>query len=263
MGFYPVLVELAGRQCLVVGGGSVAEAKAEGLLDAGARITVISPSLTPRLAASAAAGRIHHERRDYRGGDLEGMALAITATDSSETNAAVAREGQRRGVWVNAADDPAHCDFILPAILRRGRLVVAVSTGGASPALAAAVRDELAIHLGDEYAALAEVASDVRRALRSERRGVNARAWREALSDTELRRLVARGDRAAARRHLRARLSGHRGDETSPRLPPTLRPASESPASASARPRGDETSRRLPPTLRPASESPASATGVA
>jgi siroheme synthase-like protein len=207
MGFYPVLVELAGRACVVVGGGPVAEAKVEGLLAAGARVTVISPSVTPALASAALAGRVQHEPRDYRDGDLEAVALAIAATDSPATNAAVAREGMRRGVWVNAADDPANCDFILPAVLRRGALVVAVSTGGASPALAAAVRDELGHHLGDEYAALVDVAGDVRRALRTEGRRMDAGAWRDALSDAELRRLVAGGDSAAARERLCAQLS--------------------------------------------------------
>lgn len=207
MGFYPVFVELAGRRCVVVGGGAVAEAKVQGLLAAGSRVTVISPALTPGLAAAAATARVLHEPREYREGDLDGVALAIAATDAPETNAAVARDGLRRGVWVNAADDPAHCHFILPAILRRGRLVVAVSTGGASPALAVAVRDELAAHVGPEYAVLVDVAGDVRRALRGEGRTVNARAWREALSDVEVRRLVAEGRRAAARRRLRARLS--------------------------------------------------------
>ena len=207
MGLYPVLVELAGRPCVVVGGGAVAEAKVEGLLAVGARVTVISPTLTPGLAAAAAAGRVQHELRDYRDGDLRAVALAIAATDSPDTNAAVAREGRRRGVWVNAADDPANCDFILPAVLRRGGLVVAVSTGGASPALAAAVRDELGHHLGDEYAALVDVARDVRRALRTEGRRVPAGVWRDALSDAELRGLVAGGDGAAARERLLTRLS--------------------------------------------------------
>ena len=206
MGFYPVFVELAGRRCVVVGGGAVAEAKIEGLLAAGARVTVVSPALTPGLAALASAGRVHHDAREYRDGDLAGAALAIAATGTQEVSAAVASEGVRRGVWVNAADDPDHCDFILPAVVRRGSLAVAVSTGGVSPALAATVRDELASHLGEEYAALADLAGDVRRELRAERHTVSAREWREALRDAELRRLVIAGRRTAARRRLRARL---------------------------------------------------------
>ena len=206
MALYPLFVELAGRTCLVVGGGPVAETKVEGLLAAGAEVTVVSPGLTDGLAAAARAGRISHRRRPYQDDDLAGFALAFATTGDSAVNAAVAAEGRGRGVWVNAADDPAHCDFILPAVLRRGALSVAVSTGGASPALAGTIRDELARHLGDDYAALVDVAGEVRRALRAEHRRVDARAWREALSDPEVRRLVAGGRRADACRRLRARL---------------------------------------------------------
>ncbi|MCL6641532.1 MAG: bifunctional precorrin-2 dehydrogenase/sirohydrochlorin ferrochelatase, partial [Candidatus Rokubacteria bacterium] len=159
MGHYPVVLELAGRPCVVIGGGPVAERKVEGLLAAGAAVTVIAPRLTRRLQALAAEGRIGHVAREYAPGDLDGYRLAIAATDDGVVNAAVAREGRRRGVLVNAADDPVHCDFTLPAVLRRGALVVAVATGGACPALAAAVRDELGRRLGPEYAALADVAA--------------------------------------------------------------------------------------------------------
>ena len=207
MALYPVFLELAGRSCVVVGGGAVAEGKVNGLLAAGAVVSVVSPTLTDALREAARAGRIVHRCRVYRDGDLAGFALAFVATGDDAVNAAVAAEGRRRRVWVNAADDPAHCDFILPSVLRRGALAVAVSTGGASPALARVVREEIERHVGDDYTVLVDVAGDVRRALRAERRPVDAATWREALGDPRLRRLVARGDRAAARRRLRARLS--------------------------------------------------------
>src|SRR5262245_30917254 len=111
MGWYPVTLQLEGRRCVVVGGGQVAQRKVEGLLTAGAVVTVISPALTPELTALAGARRVHHTRRAYRAGDLKGFVLAFVATDSPSVTAAVAREGRRRGVLVNAADDPAHCDF--------------------------------------------------------------------------------------------------------------------------------------------------------
>jgi siroheme synthase-like protein len=204
---YPLFLDVTGRPCIVVGGGAIADGKVNGLLAAGAVVTVVSPSLTETLAAAAAADRITHRRRVYQDGDLDGFTLAFVATGDVAVNAAVAAEGRRRGVWVNAADDPAHCDFILPSVLRRGALAVAVSTGGASPALARAVREEIERHLGDDYAVLVDVAGDVRRALRAERRPAAADAWRDALADPRFRRLVARGERAAARRRLRARLS--------------------------------------------------------
>ena len=199
-----MFVEAAGRACVVVGGGPIAEGKVQGLLAVGADVTVVSPTLTPALTAAVREARITHRRRAYRAGDLEGAALAFAATGESAVNAAVADEARRRGVWVNAADDPAHCDFILPAVVRRGALAVAVSTGGASPALARLVREEIERHLGRDYAALVEVAGDVRRALREEQRRVDAARWHDALSDRRFRRLVAKGRRALAGRRLRA-----------------------------------------------------------
>ncbi|HXH84952.1 MAG TPA: bifunctional precorrin-2 dehydrogenase/sirohydrochlorin ferrochelatase, partial [Candidatus Tectomicrobia bacterium] len=138
---YPVCLRLTGRPCVVIGGGAVAERKVDGLLAAGAAVTIVSPLVTPRLARWAADGWIRHVRRAYRVGDLRGHRLAFVATDDGAVTAAVAAEARARGVWVNAADEPAHCDFALPAVLRRGALAVAVGTGGASPALAAVVRD--------------------------------------------------------------------------------------------------------------------------
>jgi siroheme synthase-like protein len=201
-----MFVDLAGRRCVVIGGGAVAEGKVHGLLAAGAAVTVVSPTVTAALDAAAGAGRITHARRRYRDGDLVDAALAVVATGDAAVNAAVAAEGWSRGVWVNAADDPAHCDFILPAVVRRGALAIAVSTGGASPALARAVREEIERTIGADYATLVEVAGEVRRALRAERRVVDAATWRAALDDRRFRGLVTRGERAAARRRLRARL---------------------------------------------------------
>src|SRR5438309_528450 len=120
MGYYPVLLDLAGRRCVMIGGGPVAERRVDGLVAAGAHVTVISPRLTRPLAALAAEDRIHHEPRGYREGDLAAADLAFVATDAGDVNAAVAREARERGLWINAADDPARCTFILPALVRRG-----------------------------------------------------------------------------------------------------------------------------------------------
>lgn len=211
MGYYPVFLELAGRRCVVIGGGRVAEHKVEALVAADASVTVISPALTPRLGVLAREGRIRHVAREYRPGDLSGSELAFAASDGGEVNATVAREGRERGVWVNAADDPAHCDFILPAVVRRGALVVAVATGGASPALSRAVRDELEAYFTEDYAVLAEVAAEVRQELKERGRLPDGAAWRRAL-DGDLRRLVAEGRREEAKarlfRQLRAGICG-------------------------------------------------------
>lgn len=198
---FPVCLELAGRRCLVVGGGAVAERRIAGLLEAGAAITVIAPALTPALAALASEGRLRHEPRGYRDGDLAGFDLALAATDAGDVNAALAREGRARGVWVNAADDPANCTFILPALVRRGDLTVAVSTGGTSPALARAVREELERYLTADYATLAQIAAEARRELRAAGRAADATAWRRALGP-EVRGLIVERGREAAKRRL-------------------------------------------------------------
>ena len=205
MGYYPIFLELDGRPGVVIGGGAVAERKVEGLLREGAAVTVISPALSARLEALACQGRIRHVARAYRPGDLAGYQLAFVATDDGEANAAVSREGKARGVWVNAADDPGHCDFILPSVLRRGALVVAVATGGSSPALSRAVREELEAYFTADYAALADVAAEVRRELRARGHAPSAATWRAAL-DADLRGLLAEGRREEARLRLLAAL---------------------------------------------------------
>jgi siroheme synthase-like protein len=205
MGFYPVFLELSGRRCLVVGGGLVAERRTEGLLAVGATVTVISPTLTSTLVALAADGRIRHSLRAFEPGDLDGVDLAFAATDRGEVNAALFREARTRGVWVNAADDPAHCTFILPAVVRRGDLTVAVSTGGTSPALARAIREELEGFLTAEYATLARIAAEARRELRAAGRVADAETWRRALGP-EVRRLIVERGWKEAKRHLLERL---------------------------------------------------------
>lgn len=188
--YYPVFLDLTDGPVLVVGGGSVAEGKVEGLLAAGANVTVVSPTVTPRLAGWVAAGRIEYLARAYQPGDLAGRRLALVATDDPAVSGAVAAEGRERGIWVNAADEPARCDFILPAVIRRGRLVVAVSTGGASPAAARAIREELEGYLTEEHAMLVEVAADAREDLRRRAVSPGPARWRGAL-DAGLRRLIA------------------------------------------------------------------------
>ena len=201
MGYYPVLLDLTDRRCVVVGGGIIAGRRVDGLVKAGARVTVISPRLAPALAALVAEGLVEHEPREYREGDLDGTDLAFVATDAAEVNAAVAREARERGVWINAADDPARCTFILPALVRRGDLTVAVATGGSSPALARAIREELEAYLTDDYAILASIAAEARREVRQAGRPVTSETWRRALGP-EVRRLIVERGRDDAKQRL-------------------------------------------------------------
>ena len=205
MGFYPVFLDLSDRRCLVVGGGTVAQRRVEALLEAGAAVTLVSPTLTPALAALAAAGRIRHVARAYEPGDLVGAALAFTAADDPAVSAVVAHGARERGVWLNAADEPVHCDFILPGLVRRGVLTVAVGSGGASPALTRALREHLDGTLGPEWAPLGELAARARLDLRAAGRAADAETWRRALA-ADVRALLAEGRVDDARGQLRARL---------------------------------------------------------
>jgi siroheme synthase-like protein len=202
---YPVMLDLAGRPCLVVGGGPVAERKIDGLLAADARVTVVSPSLTPALLTLAAEARLHWRPREYLAGDAAGFALVMVAASDASVSEAIAAECRTRGIWINCADDPARCDFILPAVFRRGALTVAVSTGGVSPTMARLVREELEARLPDDLALLTDVMGDVRRSLREGGIALDAERWWQAL-DGELRSLAAAGRTAEAQARLKERL---------------------------------------------------------
>jgi precorrin-2 dehydrogenase/sirohydrochlorin ferrochelatase len=166
MTYYPVFLRVAGRPCAVIGGGEVAERKARALLAAGAHVTVISPQVTPELARLAGANRLAHRPRAYARGDLDGCRLAIAATDDPAAQAAIAADAEAAGVLLNVVDQPAHCTFIAPSVVVRGDLVVAVSSGGASPALTRYVREEIERVLGPEYESAAALLGRVRALLR-------------------------------------------------------------------------------------------------
>ena len=201
MSYFPIVLEMKGRRCLVVGGGAVAERKIASLLEVGAEVTVISPEVTAAISGWSKNNSIQLKARPYQSGDLAGYQLVFVATDDSGVNDRVYQEGKRYGVWVNAADDPAHCDFILPSVLRRGDLTVAVSTGGASPAAARAVREELEGYFTADYAELVQVAAEVRRELREKSFAVDASAWNGVLNE-EFRRLIRAGKPEQAKEFL-------------------------------------------------------------
>ena len=194
---YPVVLRLAGRRCVVVGGGRVAARKIEGLLAAGSEVTVIAPEVDPAITG------VQVERRPYRTGDLAGAWLAIAATGDPVVDGRVFADGEAAGVLVNSADDPEHCAFTLPAVARQGPITVAVSTGGRSPAFAAWLRDRLGTEIGPEHETLLRLLEERRSALRSEGTPTEGLSWHQALESGMLD-LVREGRIAEARERLQA-----------------------------------------------------------
>lgn len=164
--YYPVYLNLQGRRCVIIGGGGVAEGKIARLLESGAEIRVISPDATRGIQRMADAGAIRWEPRPYRPGDLAGAFIAIAATNNREVNRRIFDEAEARGVMLNAVDDPPNCSFIAPSIVQRGPVTVAISTGGASPALARKLRESLQESGDLAWADLANVMAAARARLR-------------------------------------------------------------------------------------------------
>jgi precorrin-2 dehydrogenase/sirohydrochlorin ferrochelatase len=176
--FFPMLVNLAGRKCLVVGAGTIAAAKIKGLLLCGADVVVVSPRAVQAIQRLARAGRLAWRRRAFSRRDVQGKFLAVAATNSSKVNEAVFRACVAQGVLCNSVDDPEHCDFIYPAVARRGPLQIAISTGGRSPALAARLRREMEPQFGPEWSAWVEHLGRRREELLREKMPVKSRRRR-------------------------------------------------------------------------------------
>lgn len=168
MQYYPVNLDVKNRNCLVVGGGRVGTRKVRTLLECGARVTVISPEATPELAALAGKGQIQWHTRDYRTSDLDNAFLVIGASDDQCLNCKIHQDAELAQQLCNIADQPDLCNFILPAIIRQGDLMITVSTGGKSPAFAKHLRQQLEKHYGPEYGALLQLMGAIRKRLLAE-----------------------------------------------------------------------------------------------
>jgi precorrin-2 dehydrogenase/sirohydrochlorin ferrochelatase len=205
---YPALLELGGRRCVVVGSRAVSEGKVEALLDGGADdVLVVAEGPRARLGTLAADTRVRVERRPWRPGDLDGAFVVVGWDPDPAERARLAAEARARGALVNVIDDAPNCDFAAPAVVRRGHLVLAIGTGGASPALAAKLRGELEERFGPCWAELVEVLRAVRAdGPRSLDAAERARRWRAALDLAEAERLVTEGRAGELRELLAARL---------------------------------------------------------
>jgi precorrin-2 dehydrogenase/sirohydrochlorin ferrochelatase len=209
---FPVALELSGRRGVVVGGGTEAERKARALLEADASVTVVAPEVTPGLSDLARRGDLTLVRRPYAAGDLDGAFLVIVAADDRAVVSAVFAEAEERRVLCNAVDDIAYCHFAVPSVVRRGELLVAISTGARAPALAKRLRKRLTAEFGWEYAALVDVLGEVRAETLPHRPAdfaVWARRWAKALEEEDdMIALVAAGRVEEVRNRLRAHLQG-------------------------------------------------------
>lgn len=210
MRYYPVFLDIADKPVVVIGGGTIAEQKLTGLLDAGANVTVISPELNEQVEAWRRENKLLHIKREYEPGDIDGYELVFVATDSREENEKVWAEGRQRKIWVNAVDDIPNCDFIMPGIIRKGDLTLAISTAGKSPAIARKVREDLEEFLTDDDAALLDLAGEIRTQIRA--KGLDAQnclhcrrdnldVWNAAL-DGIVKGLLREGKKAEAKERM-------------------------------------------------------------
>ena len=200
---YPVNLSLAGRRCLVVGGGPVALSKTRELVVCGAQIDVVAPEILDEF--EFLEGVICH-KRPYVAGEVADYRLVITATSDPEVNRQVFVEGESCGVWVNSADDPANCAFALPARVRQGPLLVTFSTSGSSPALSTWLRRRYGPEFGPEFAVLIEILTEQRTRLQAEGASTEGLDWQGAL-DSGMLELIREGRLAEAKERLQACLS--------------------------------------------------------
>jgi precorrin-2 dehydrogenase/sirohydrochlorin ferrochelatase len=201
MRYYPVYLDLKDRAALVVGGGAIAEGKAVQLVEAGARVRLVSPDLTPRLAELIASGAIEYRRGEFKLDDLRGVALVISAANDQAVNEEVARLAAEWGLLHNVVDQPALCNFITPALVTRGDLQISVSSGGGSPSLTQRVKREVAELIGEEYGQLLELAAEMR--VEAKRRIPDFGRRRKILHafvESEALDLIRAGKREEARR---------------------------------------------------------------
>lgn len=204
---YPVNLVVEGRSCLVVGGGAVAARKVAGLRRCGASVHVVAPSVGREIRSVPG---VTWDERPYEAGDLAGRRLVIAATDDPDVNASVFADAEAAEVWVNGADDPAHCTFTLPSVIRRGDLLLTVSTGGRSPALAVWLRERLEAEIGPEYEVLLDLLAAERESIRAAGRSSEDVDWRTAL-DSDMLGLIRSGDVTHAKERLHSCLSSSSG----------------------------------------------------
>ena len=197
--YYPIYLELHDQPCIVIGGGKIAEGKVEGLLAAGAQVTIVSPDLTSHLHTLVEQNQITYIARIYQHGDLASAFMVICATDQNEINHQVWQEASANRQLVNVVDDTPRCNFIAPAILRKGDLNIAISTGGKAPALAVRLKERLQKEIGPQYERFLELSGQLREPLARHIPDFETRKklWYE-LVDSDVLELLSQGNEIAA-----------------------------------------------------------------
>ena len=203
--YYPIYLNLNGKRALVVGGGTIAEGKIDRLRQTGANITVVSPEATPGIVRYAEYGEVRWLRREYGAGDVDGAFIVIAATNQGDVNQRIFEDAERLGILLNVVDDPPRCNFIAPSIIERGPVTLAISTGGASPALARKLRESLGESAELRWADMAGVMSAARKRLRETGVSVDPQHWQCCLGD-DLLDLVQAGRETEALESLLTRL---------------------------------------------------------
>lgn len=194
MPYCPINLNLSGQTCVVIGGGAVAERKVESLLEYGAAVRVVSPEVTPTLARLASEGRIERIESEYRAEHLSDAFLVIGATDDRAVNTRISSDARTRGLLVNVVDDPDLCNFIVPASVRRGDVIISISTSGRSPAMARRLREEIEERYGPEYGLLADLLGSLRDEVKARHAdpAERMRAYNRIL-DSDVLRLLSEG----------------------------------------------------------------------
>ena len=215
--YYPVFLDLHAKRAVIIGGGTLAESKIAKLLDAGAKITLISPKINDGLKATLEQGSFEWLEREYRPGDLAGAFLGIAATNARPVNEQIFQEAKEASILLNVVDEPLQCSFIAPSIVSRGPVTVAISTGGASPALARKLRETLSASPALEWADMAEVLSRARKQVKKQGAVIDPQRWQCCMT-SDLLAMAQDGQEEEALSSLLSKLL----DDTSPKLCSTL-----------------------------------------
>ncbi len=199
--YYPVSLDMTDKRCVIIGGGAVAERKAQRLIECGAQVTIVSRTLTPLLEDRKKANTLEHIDTDYEKKTLRGAFLVISATDRDEVNAQVSQDALSLGMLVNIVDDPDRCNFILPSLVQQGDLSIAISTGGKSPALARKIKEDLQQQYGPEFRTLIGIMGSLRKKILAQGHAAEAnKAVFEALVHSDMLQAIREGNRGKVKK---------------------------------------------------------------